>query len=51
MHGIVAYRSTFLRPDVCEKITSFLLFYKEMHAKENRFLFSASRFIKIYFLV
>jgi len=43
MHGIVAYRSAFLRPNVCEEIRQFLSSIKKMHAKENWFLFSVSR--------
>jgi len=32
IHRIVAYRSTFLSPDVCEKMTSFC---QVLHTKEN----------------
>ena len=39
MHGIVAYRSTFLRRNVCEKLTSFCQVLKKKKAKENWFLF------------
>ena len=35
-------RSTFLRLNVCEKLTSFCQVLKKMHTKENWFLFSAS---------
>ena len=34
MHGIVAYRSAFLRPNVCEEIRQFLSSIKKMHAKK-----------------
>ena len=41
LHRIVAYRSAFLRPNVCEKkFTSFLSSTEKMHTKENWFLFS-----------
>ena len=42
---IIAYRSTFLRPNVCEKFTSFCQVLKKLHKKENWFFFSASRCI------
>jgi len=35
--------STFLRPNVCQKFASFCQVLKKMPAKENWFLFSASR--------
>ena len=39
MHGIVAYRRTFLRANVCEKFTSFCQALKKMHAKETASFF------------
>jgi len=36
---IIAYRSTFLRPNVCEKFTSFCQVLKKLHKKENWFFF------------
>jgi len=48
MHGIVAYRSTFLRPNVCEKkLASFCQVLKQMHTEENRFLFFLRRAVDV----
>jgi len=35
IHGIVAYKSTFLRPNVCEKFFQFLPSTKKMHTKRK----------------
>ena len=44
MHAkMKAYRYTFLRPNVWEKIRQFLSSTKKMHTKENWFIYSASR--------
>ena len=44
MHAkMKAYRYTFLRPNVWEKIRQFLSTTKKMHTKENWFIYSASR--------
>jgi len=43
IHGIVAYRSTFRRPNVCEIFTSFCQVLKRCTQKKTGSFFSASR--------